>query len=114
MTGTFSYALSRFESTGGDQDSSRLSLQRRTTKFFGPTGLDRTHQLTFGLLTSLPWGINVNTIRASRRRCRSQLLLAVLTVCAEIFMSDLDGDGIRRSATGQIVLIGRDVRMALP
>ncbi|HKY28432.1 MAG TPA: TonB-dependent receptor, partial [Pyrinomonadaceae bacterium] len=96
MTGTVSYALSRFKSTGGDQDFlSGSAFNDAPTKFFGPAGLDRTHQLSFGLLTNLPWGINVNTTT----RIASPLSQSVFLDChdcgaAEIFMSDLDGDGI--------------------
>jgi len=96
MTGTISYALSRFKSTGGDQDFlSGSAFNDAPTKFFGPAGLDRTHQLSFGLLTSLPWGINLNTTT----RIASPLSQSVFLDCpdcgaAEIFFSDLDGDGI--------------------
>src|SRR4030095_1039131 len=62
LTGTVSYAFSRFESSGGDQDFLSCSaFNDAPTKFFGPAGLDRTHQLSFGVLTTLPWGINLNT-----------------------------------------------------
>jgi hypothetical protein len=96
MTGTVSYALSRFKSTGGDQDFlSGSAFNDAPTKFFGPAGLDRTHQLSFGLLTNLPWGINLNTTT----RIASPLSQSVFLDChdcgaAEIFLSDLDGDGI--------------------
>jgi len=96
LTGTVSYALSRFKSTGGDQDFlSGSAFNDAPTKFFGPAGLDRTHQLSFGLLTTLPWRINVNTTT----RISSPLAQSVFLSCqdcgaAEIFMSDLDGDGI--------------------
>ena len=96
LTGTVSYALSRFKSTGGDQDFlSGSAFNDAPTKFFGPAGLDRTHQLSFGLLTTLRWGINVNTTT----RIASPLSQSVFLSCqdcgaAEIFMSDLDGDGI--------------------
>lgn len=96
LTGSVSYALSRFKSTGGDQDFlSGSAFNDAPTKFFGPTGLDRTHQLSFGLLTTLPWGINLNTTT----RVASPLSQSVFIDCndcgaAEIFMSDLDGDGI--------------------
>src|SRR5689334_8645839 len=96
LTGTVSYALSRFKSTGGDQDFlSGSAFNDAPTKFFGPAGLDRTHQVSFGLLTTLKWGINVNTTT----RIASPLSQSVFLSCqdcgaAEIFMSDLDGDGI--------------------
>ena len=96
MTGTVSYALSRFESTGGDQDFlSTSAFNDAPTSFFGPAGLDRTHQLSFGLLTSLPWGINLNTTtRVASPLSQSAFLDCQDCGAAEIFMSDLDGDGI--------------------
>jgi hypothetical protein len=96
MTGTFSYALSRFSSTGGDQDFlSASAFNDAPTKFFGPTGLDRTHQFTFGLITNLPWGINLNvTTRLASSLSQSAFISCLDCGAAEIFMSDLDGDGI--------------------
>ncbi len=96
LTGTANYTLSRFKSTGGDQDFlSTSAFNDAPTGFFGPAGLDRTHQISFGLLSTLPWGINVNTTT----RIASPLSQSIFLDCqdcgaAEIFMSDLDGDGI--------------------
>jgi hypothetical protein len=96
VTGTMNYTLSRFQSTGGDQDFlSGSAFNDAPTKFYGPAGLDRTHQISFGLLTNLPWDINVNTTT----RVASPLSQSAFISCndcdaAEIFMSDLDGDGI--------------------
>ena len=96
LSGGVSYALSRFKSTGGDQDFlSGSAFNDAPTKFFGPTGLDRTHQLSFGLLTTLPWGINLNvTTRVASPLSQSVFIDCVDCGAAEIFMSDLDGDGI--------------------
>ncbi len=91
-----SYALSRFESSGGDQDFlSGSAFNDKPTKFFGPAGLDRTHQLTFGLLVNLPWAFKINTIT----RIASPLSQSIFLSCtdcgaAEIFFTDLDGDGV--------------------
>ncbi|MCM3904444.1 MAG: TonB-dependent receptor [Pyrinomonadaceae bacterium] len=96
MTGGVSYALSRFESSGVDQDFlSGSAFNDAPTKFFGPAGLDRAHQVTFGFLTSLPWGINVNTTtRIASPLSQSAFIDCVDCGAGEIFMSDLDGDGI--------------------
>jgi Carboxypeptidase regulatory-like domain/TonB dependent receptor len=96
MTGSVSYALSRFKSTGGDQDFlSGSAFNDAPTKFFGPAGLDRTHQFSLGLLTNLPKGFKLNLTT----RIDSPLAQSVFIDCqdcgaAEIFMSDLDGDGV--------------------
>jgi hypothetical protein len=95
-TGIFSYALSRFESSGGDQDFiSGSAFNDAPTKFFGPAGLDRTHQFSMGLLVDLPWGFRLNTTT----RIASPLSQSVFLSCtdcgaAEIFFTDLDGDGV--------------------
>jgi hypothetical protein len=96
VTANISYALSRFEATGGDQDFlSGSAFNDAPTKFFGPAGLDRTHQFSFGLLMDLPWGFKVNTTT----RVASALSQSIFLSCndcgaAEIFFSDLDGDGV--------------------
>lgn len=95
-SGIFSYALSRFESSGGDQDFlSGSAFNDAPTKFYGPTGLDRTQQFSMGLLVDLPWGFKFNT----STRIASPLSQSAFISCndcgaAEIFFSDLDGDGI--------------------
>ena len=96
LSGSFSYALSRFKSTGIDQDFLSLSgFNDAPTKFFGPAGLDRTHQFSFGLLTDLRWGFKLNVTT----RIDSPLAQSIFVNCndcgaAEIFMSDFDGDGV--------------------
>jgi hypothetical protein len=96
MTGSISYAFSRFQSTNGDQDFLGTAVfNDAPTKYFGPTGLDRTHQLSFGFLTDLPWGFKLNTTT----RIASPLAANVFIDCiecggAEIFFTDLDGDGV--------------------
>src|SRR5215510_14553942 len=95
MTGNFSYALSRFESSGLDQDFlSASGFNDAPTKFFGPAGLDRTHQFNMGVLVDLPWGFKFNTItRISSPLSQSVFLSGTDLGAAEIFFTDLDGDG---------------------
>ena len=96
LSGTVSYALSRFKSTGADQEFiSASGFNDRPTEFYGPAALDRTHQLSFGFFTQLPWGIKVNPVT----RLASPLAQSAFVDChdcgaAEIFMSDFDGDGV--------------------
>jgi hypothetical protein len=96
LTGNISYAWSSFKSTGGDQDFlSGSAFNDAPTKFYGPAGLDRTHQLTFGFLTTLPWGFNLNTTtRIASPLSQSAFISCLDCGAAEIFLSDLDGDGI--------------------
>jgi hypothetical protein len=96
LTGNVSYALSKFEASGGDQDFlSGSAFNDAPTKFFGPAGLDRKHQLSFGLLADLPWGFKLNsTTRIASPLAQSAFLDCFDCDAAEIFFSDLDGDGI--------------------
>jgi hypothetical protein len=96
LTGNVSYALSKFQSTGGDQDFlSGSAFNDAPTKFFGPAGLDRFHQLSFGLLLDLPWGMKLNTTtRIASPLSQSAFLDCFDCGAAEIFYSDLDGDGV--------------------
>src|SRR5262245_3788210 len=96
ITGNISYALSRFESSGLDQDFiSASGFNDAPTKFFGPAGLDRTHQFTMGMLVEMPYGFKLNTVnRFTSSLAQSAFLPAVDGGPAEIFFTDLDGDGI--------------------
>jgi hypothetical protein len=117
MTGNFSYALSRFESSGGDQDFlSGSAFNDAPTKFFGPAGLDRTHQFSMGLLVDLPRGFKLNTTnRIASPLSQSVFISGTNLGPGEIFFSDLDGDGIfddplpgtNRGAFGRQVKNGR-------
>src|SRR5262249_31635752 len=65
------------------------------TKFFGPAGLDRTHQFTMGLLVDLPWRFRLSTsTRIASSLSQSALISCTDCGAAEIFFSDLDGDGV--------------------
>jgi Carboxypeptidase regulatory-like domain/TonB dependent receptor len=95
---TVSYSLSRFKTTGADSDAGFLSLSvfnDAPTKFFGPSGLDRTHQLTFSFLTDLPLGFKINSTTRIATAIPSSIFLAQASASGsgEIFFTDLDGDG---------------------
>jgi hypothetical protein len=96
LTGSFSYALSRFETSSGDQDFLSTSvLNDAPTGFFGPAGLDRTHQFSAGLGIELPKGFKLNTINRIASPLSQNAFLSPACSCeAEIFFTDLDGDGI--------------------
>jgi hypothetical protein len=95
---TVSYSLSRFQTTGGDSDAGFLSasvFNDAPTKFFGPSGLDRTHQLAFSFLTELPLGFKINSTTRISTGLSSSIFLPTATAngVGEIFFTDLDGDG---------------------
>ncbi|HWG21391.1 MAG TPA: carboxypeptidase regulatory-like domain-containing protein [Terracidiphilus sp.] len=97
-----SYALSRFVSTGGaDQNFIPGSVDyRHPTAFMGPSGLDRTHQLSFGGI--IEWGHSIQTSIIGHYYSS---LPSTLTLdregntSAEIYRSDVTGDG----TTGDIL-----------
>ncbi len=86
------YSLSRFEATGADQDFIPTSaFNDRPTAFFGPAGLDRTSQL--GL--TFTWDMPGNFRNAMRSALPNSLFMPTrFGGSAEIFSSDLDGDGV--------------------
>ncbi len=96
VTTNITYALGRFESTGGDQDFLSGSVfNDRPTAFFGPANEDRTHQIGFSFLIDFPWGFRVNTGTKIKSSLAGSLFLPITSGGAdEIFFSDLDGDGV--------------------
>jgi len=90
------YSLSRFESTGVDQDFlSGSAFNDRPTAFYGPAGLDRTSQVGLTFTWDMPGNFRVSTTNAIRSALPSSLFLPLTSGGAdEIFYSDLDGDGV--------------------
>jgi Carboxypeptidase regulatory-like domain len=96
---TVSYSLSRFKTTGADSDAGFNSLSAfndAPTKYFGPSGVDRTHQLTVSFLTDLPLGFKINSTTRFATALPSNILLSTVTAngVGEIFFTDLNGDGV--------------------
>jgi hypothetical protein len=96
MTGNISYALSRFNSSGIDQEFiSASAFNDAPTKFFGPAGLDRTHQFSMGLSVDLPLRFKLSTsTRITSALSQSAFISCTDCGAAEIYFSDLDGDGV--------------------
>src|SRR5262249_48603701 len=95
---TVSYALSRFENTvgvgGGDQDFVNGAIDfNNPTRFFGPSSLDRRHQLSFGSIFELPKGAIVSFTGHFSSSLPQNLTPPQLCGSAEIFCSDVTGDG---------------------
>jgi hypothetical protein len=99
-----SYALSRFENTGGgsadspgasDQDFPNPALDNTApNRYFGPSVLDRTHQISFGGYAELPAGFQISMIS----HFWSPLAVGVIVPNTnlgpgEIFRTDFTGDG---------------------
>ena len=99
-----SYALSRFENTGGsntigpaagDQDSGVPALDyARPNRYFGPSVLDRTHQLSFGGYAEFPRGFQVGLIGHFWSPLSTTLWVPNTNLGrGEIFRTDFTGDG---------------------
>ncbi|HVS88579.1 MAG TPA: carboxypeptidase regulatory-like domain-containing protein [Candidatus Acidoferrum sp.] len=84
------YSLSRFASSAQDQDFINYAIDfRNTTKYNGPNGLDRKHQLSAGAVLDLPLATRISFVT----HWYSALPRSVLLPGGSIFTSDLTGDG---------------------
>ena len=102
-----SYALSRFENSGGtfgagptaaaasDQDNGIFALDNvNPNRYFGPSVLDRTHQLSFGGYAELPHGFQVALIGHFWSPLSTSLVVPNTNIgLGEIFRTDFNGDG---------------------
>jgi Carboxypeptidase regulatory-like domain len=102
-----SYALSRFENTGGfgiavgaapinaDQDFGIMALDNaKPNRYLGPAVLDRTHQLSFGGFADLPSGFQFSVLSHFWSPLSSTLLVPNTNLGpGEIFRTDFTGDG---------------------
>jgi hypothetical protein len=100
----FSYALSRFENTGGaepisagasDQDAGITALDyANPNRYFGPSVLDRTHQLSFGGYAALPRGFQLAVMGHFWSPLSTSLVVPNTNLGpGEIFRTDFTGDG---------------------
>ncbi len=99
-----SYALSRFANTGGnsavspaasDQDGGPVSLDNaKPNRYFGPSILDRAHQLSFGGFANLPGGFQLSLIGHFWSPLATSLAVPNTNLGpGEIFRTDFTGDG---------------------
>jgi hypothetical protein len=102
----FSYALSRFENMGGnagavasaisaDQDLGVGALDdARPGRYFGPSVLDRTHQVSFGGYTDLPGGFQISVVSHFWSPLSTSLVVPNTNLGpGEIYRTDFTGDG---------------------
>ena len=98
------YALSRFENSGGgvpaiainsDQDFGVGAIDNaRPNRFFGPSLLDRTHQLSFGGYADLPGGLQFSVLSHFWSPLSTSLVVPFTDLgSGEIFRTDFTGDG---------------------
>jgi hypothetical protein len=104
-----SYALSRYENTGGmfpggtlvanalaaDQDIGINAIDySNPNRYFGPSTLDRTHQLSFGGYLDLPRGLQLSFMGHFRSPLSTSLVVPTTNLGAgEVFRTDFTGDG---------------------
>jgi hypothetical protein len=99
-----SYALSRFENSGGstpvnaiasDQDYGFYAIDNANpNRFFGPSVLDRTHQISFGGHADLPWRFQLGIIGHFWSPLSTSLVVPNTNLGpGEIFRTDFTGDG---------------------
>ncbi len=96
----FSYALSRFNSMASDQDFINTAFdEANPSRFFGPASFDRTHQISFGTIFTLPKALQLSFIGHFNSPLPTTLILEDQGRAGEIFRTDVTGDG----TTGDIL-----------
>ena len=89
-----SYALSRFNSEAQDQDFVNNAVDfNNALKFYGPDGLDRTHQVSVGAVMDLPLATRFALTTHWDTAAPLNLTLPQAGAPGEIFRSDVTGDG---------------------
>ncbi len=94
MSLSVAYALSRLEAMAADQDFINGATDyANINRFFGPTGLDRTHQLSFGGMMEFPRAIRLSYTARIATAFPATLYLPASGDSGEIFRTDVTGDG---------------------
>jgi hypothetical protein len=89
-----SYTLSRFDSLAQDQDFVNNAIDfNNPLKFSGPSGLDRTHQVSVGAVMDLPYATRLAMTSHWDTAAPLTLFLPQSGNPGEIFLSDVTGDG---------------------
>ena len=99
-----SYSLSRFSNTGGTQATGTPTDNdldfvvtapdnNNPGRYFGPSLLDRTHQLSFGGYATVPAGFRIGLISHFYSPLASSIDAANTGSAGEIFRTDFTGDG---------------------
>jgi hypothetical protein len=89
-----SYQLSRYESQAADGDFINSAWNYADPgKFFGPNGLDRTHQISFGGIADLPAHFRASVIGHFYSALPTTLTLAPTGLPGGMFVTGAYGDG---------------------
>lgn len=89
-----SYTLSRFDSQAQDQDFVNNAADfNNPLRYFGPSGLDRTHQVSVGAVMDLPGATRFALTTHWDTAAPLTLTLPQSGNPGEIFLTDVTGDG---------------------
>jgi hypothetical protein len=89
-----SYQLSRYESSASDSDFINSAWDYADpNKFFGPNGLDRTHQLSFGGIMDLPGRFQASLIGHFYSALPTTMTIAPTGAPGGMFVTAAYGDG---------------------
>ena len=109
------YSLSRFKSLANDQDFVEgATNDRNINAFFGPTSLDRTHQIGFGTSMDFPYAFRLAFNGRVATALPRTLSLPGGTDPGALFYSDWYGDGSNQGHVlpgTNIGSFGRDVKV---
>jgi Carboxypeptidase regulatory-like domain len=95
------YALSSFKTSSIDQDFLDNAVTNDDpTAFYGPSNLDRRHQVGVSLLTELPYHFRFSTTTQYKTSEPSSMFLPTGNGAVDIFEDDLNGDGSVLNTTG--------------
>jgi hypothetical protein len=95
-----SYSFSRYVSTARDGDFINFPTDyANPTRYIGPNGLDRTHQISFGGYMDLPAGFQIGLTSHFDSPLPSNVTLPVTGLAGGIFQTDLTGDGTGDGST---------------
>lgn len=111
---TISYSLSRYKGSATDGDFINNAIDyNNPARFFGPNGLDRTHQLSAGVIMDLPAGVRANFITHWYSALPQTITYAAAGNAEDIFQFDTLGDGQTTLAPvpgSNIGSFGRDIK----
>jgi hypothetical protein len=111
---TISYSLSRYKGSASDGDFINNAIDYDDpSRFFGPNGLDRTHQLSAGVILELPAGVRANFITHWYSALPQTITYAAPGNAEDIFQFDTLGDGQTTLAPvpgSNLGSFGRDIK----
>jgi hypothetical protein len=89
-----SYTLSRYDAQAQDGDFVNNATDfNNPNSFFGPSALDRTHQVSVGAVVDLPWTTRLGLTTHWATAAPVTLTLPEAGTPGEIFRTDITGDG---------------------